>query len=267
MVDKINFVVYICQCKLFVEKRKGYKMATGTTPTPTPTPGRDKKWWLIHASAGVGVLALIIFGLSQCGGKNGAEEECRDAAKVIAKTDSLLNEATKKVKSISDYAEELKRDNRAKADTIVELRDSIVVLNDSIVGLNDSLGKVNERLVDCKKSKKNKPVQKQPVKKQPVKKQPAKKDTVVVVHEYKPAPQDNKNTRGNGDVIISNGGAVNTDINLSNGGTNNGTIIIGDNAVVHNHRKVVAADTLARATHTRQIVIECEVSQKRRVYR
>lgn len=247
-------------------------MATGTTPTPTPTPGRDKKWWLIHAAAGVGVLALIIFGLSQCNGKNDAEEAGRDAAKVIAKTDSLLNEATKKVKSISDYAEELKKDNRAKADTIVELRDSIVVLNDSIVGLNDSLGKVNERLVDCKKSKKNKPVQKQPVKKQPVKKQPvkkqpAKKDTVVVVHEYKPAPQDNKNTRGNGDVIISNGGAVNTDINLSNGGTNNGTIIIGDNAVVHNHRKVVAADTLARATHTRQIVIECEVSQKRRVYR
>lgn len=242
-------------------------MATGTTPTPTPTPGRDKKWWLIHASAGVGVLALIIFGLSQCNGKNDAEQAGRDAAKVIVKTDSLLNEATKKVKSISDYAEELKKDNRAKADTIVELRDSIVVLNDSIVGLNDSLGKVNERLVDCKKSKKNKPVQKQPVKKQPVKKQPAKKDTVVVVHEYKPAPQDNKNTRGNGDVIISNGGAVNTDINLSNGGTNNGTIIIGDNAVVHNHRKVVAADTLARATHTRQIVIECEVSQKRRVYR
>ncbi len=246
---------------------------------------RTKKWWWIHASAGV-VSVLLLAGL--CGTCSSANE--KDAE--LEKKNADFTEAINTLKKANKAIEGLKSENAVK-DSIIEtqsglwavaetekgvLRDSIVVLNDSIDGLNEELKQVNADLEDCRNSKKpapkKKPEQKKPALKKPAPKKPEQKkpeetkpvvvpvrpvkvvqpDTVYVVVEQQVRNCDAgktkinlDNSENNGAVVVGKKCVQDTEITLQNGSVNNGAIVVGsNNHVVIGGTQQQVTDTLRR---------------------
>lgn len=249
-------------------------MATGTTPTPAPTPaagtGKSKKWWIIHVTAGVAAMALVIFGATKCSGEKSAREEGANDKSELVQARASLDSLTNAVRDARVVIGDLTDDNRAKADTIRVLRDSIVVLN-------DSLADVNGKLVDCRNSKRKpakpaKPAKstktttkttKTTTKTTVVKREvvvPIKPDTIILVQQ--PATPRcggvtnvELNQSQNSGAIVVGGAGCRTDIRLDNGSVNNGAIVVGDgnDVVVNTRESVIAADSLARARQIREV--------------
>lgn len=245
---------------------------------------RTKKWWWIHASAGV-VSVLLLAGLCEtCSFANNKDAE-------LEKKNADFKEAINTLKKANEAIEDLKSENAVK-DSIIEyqsalcaevetekgvLSDSIIVLNDSIDGLNEELKQVNADLEDCRNSKKS-AVKKPAVKKTEQKKTTPKKseqkkseetkpvvvpvqsvkvvkpDTVYVVVEQ---PRKDcaggktkinlDNSDNNGAVVVSKQCVQDTEITLQNGSVNNGAIVVGsNNHVVIGGTQQQVVDTLRR---------------------
>ena len=235
-----------------------------------------KKWWIVHVAAGVAVVALMAFGVTQCSSKQSERDEKETKQSELLSASGKMERAAAQIDSLMNVNRGLGNAIRAKNQTIQVQGDSIAVLNDSIAVLNDSLAVVNDKLTDCRNGKKQ-PVAKKPVAKKsapvkkPVETKPVsvKKDTVVVV--VKPCGDGNTNikldnSQNNGAIVVSEKKCNNgTDIKLENGSVNNGAIVVGNNNHVVVNRAIVA-DTLARFNKTRTVVVECEVKTKNRVY-
>lgn len=245
---------------------------------------RTKKWWWIHASAGV-VSVLLLAGLcGTCSSANNKDAE-------LEKKNADFKEATNTLKNAQKAIEDLMSENAVK-DSIIEsqstlwalaetekgvLSDSIDVLNDSIYGLNEELKQVNADLEDCRKSKKSavkKPAVKKSEQKKPAPKKPEQKkseetkpvvvpvspvkvvkpDTVYVVVEQ---PRKDcaggktkinlDNSDNNGAVVVGKQCVQDTEITLQNGSVNNGAIVVGsNNHVVIGGTQQQVVDTLRR---------------------
>ena len=227
-------------------------MATGT---PAP-----KKWWIIHVAAGVAAVALVVFGATQCSGKNSerSEKEVKKSELVAAKQilDSLSAEMSDAIKVIGG----LKQDNLAKADTIRKQSDTILMQSDSIVRLNDSLTVVNDKLKDCRNSKRQLAQKSEQKATTPVSQVTAKPDTIIIVQqpvrtECGGATNVSLNNSQNNGAIVVGGAACKTEIKLDNNSVNNGAIVVGNgnNVVVNTPAAVIAADSLARARKVQNV--------------
>ncbi len=169
---------------------------------------RNKKWWIIHCSAGVAAILLIAFGMTQCNrkeseraDKNEARRALVDARNRIVVIDSLLNANII-----------LEDDNFAKSDTICMQRDTINMQRDSIAALRDSLK-------DCRNGKKRCPGKRRtPAPVRPASQNPVVvHDTIVVVTQV-PAPASQNN---NGSMVVNiSGNSDNNDIRINNGTIN-----------------------------------------------
>lgn len=153
---------------------------------------RTKKWWWIHASAGV-VSVLLLAGLcGTCSSANSKDAE-------LEKKKADFKEAINTLENANNAIKDLQSENAVK-DSIIEkqsalwalaetekgvLCDSIDVLNDSIDGLNEELKQVNADLEDCRKSKKS-AVKKPAVKKSEQKKTAPKKQEQKKSEQKKP---------------------------------------------------------------------------------
>lgn len=207
---------------------------------------RDKKWWIIHCSAGVAAAILLAFGVTQCSGKKSERDEKEKAQTEVSTAADKLNTAAAKIDSLLTANRGLGADNRAKADTIRMQRDSIATLNDSIVVLNDSLDIVNDQLTDCRngKRKPTKPTKPckpcRPVK--PTNPVVVKPDTLVVVVGPDSVARGGNvrvemdNSRNNGNIVVAPTNANQTEVILRDGSVNNGNIVVGNNnnVVVNN---------------------------------
>lgn len=234
-------------------------MATGT-PAPTTGTGKTKKWWIIHVAAGVAAVALVVFGATQCSGKNSerSEKEVKKSELVAAKQilDSLSAEMSDAIKVIGG----LKQDNLAKADTIRKQSDTILMQSDSIVRLNDSLTVVNDKLKDCRNSKRQLAQKSEQKATTPVSQVTAKPDTIIIVQqpvrtECGGATNVSLNNSQNNGAIVVGGAACKTEIKLDNNSVNNGAIVVGNgnNVVVNTPAAVIAADSLARARKVQNV--------------
>ena len=220
-------------------------MATGTPAS--------KKWWIIHVAAGVAAVALVVFGATQCSGKNSerSEKEVKKSELVAAKQilDSLSAEMSDAIKVIGG----LKQDNLAKADTIRKQSDTIATLN-------DSLRMVKGELKDCRNFKRQ-PAQKSEQKaSKPVNQVLAKPDTNIIVLQpvrigCGGATNVSLNNSQNNGAIVVGGAACKTEIKLDNNSVNNGAIVVGNgnNVVVNTPAAVIAADSLARARKVQNV--------------
>ena len=223
----------------------------------TPAP---KKWWIIHVAAGVAAVALVVFGATQCSGKNSerSEKEVKKSELVAAKQilDSLSAEMSDAIKVIGG----LKQDNLAKADTIRMQRDTILTQSDSIVRLNDSLTVVNDKLKACSKPKRQSAQKSEQKASTPVNQVTAKPDTIIIVQqpvrtECGGATNVSLNNSQNNGAIVVGGAACKTEIKLDNNSVNNGAIVVGNgnNVVVNTPAAVIAADSLARARKVKNV--------------
>lgn len=264
----------------------------------------DKKWLLVHVPAGVAVVALMVFGIVQCNGKDAAEEGMVQASASVAKAKKTLETSVAQMDSLVDITKGLMDINGQQADSIVVLNDSIDTLNGRVVDLtnkNDSLVVANDSLVialdDCAKSKKQKkpiePRQDKPTltnkpKKAPVyspKPQKAPKDEkqVVVKPVVLPTVENkadepkidisvNHGAKNNGNVVVQNRGgcagranAQSVTISLDNNAENNGNIVVGNGNVVSH--TTVLPDTVVRFTRAKNTVVKCRVVATQRQYR
>ena len=220
-------------------------MATGT---PAP-----KKWWVIHVAAGVAAVALVVFGATQCSGKNSerSEKEAKESKLVAVdkKLDSLSVAMSDAIKVIGG----LKQDNRAKADTIR-------MQGDTIAMLNDSLTVVNDKLKACSKSKRQSAQKSEQKATTPVNQVQVKPDTTIIVQQPVRTGCDSatnvslNNSQNNGAIVVD-GAACKTEIKLDNNSVNNGAIVVGNgnNVVVNTPAAVIAADSLARARQVQHV--------------
>ena len=227
-------------------------MATGT-PAPTTGTGKTKKWWIIHAAAGVAAVALVVFGATQCSGKKSerSEKEAKESKLVAVdkKLDSLSVAMSDAIKVIGG----LKQDNRAKADTIR-------MQSDTIAMLNDSLTVVNDKLKACSKSKRQSAQKSEQKATTPVNQVQVKPDTTIIVQQPVRTGCDGatnvslNNSQNNGAIVVD-GAACKTEIKLDNNSVNNGAIVVGNgnNVVVNTPAAVIAADSLARARQVQHV--------------
>ncbi|MBQ5699773.1 MAG: hypothetical protein IIV74_00570 [Alphaproteobacteria bacterium] len=223
-------------------------MATGT--------GKTKKWWLIHAAAGVAAMALVVFGMKQCSDKDAERDEKElaktELARAVCRLDSCVNvigDAAKTIKGLQREVDSQTRIISSQNDSIAMQNDSIVVLNDSIVVLNDSLTNVNAQLADCRNSKPRPtktrcPRQTKPAVRQSGNRRQGTSNAVVVAQQTTPAA----------------GAAVNANVNANQ---NNGAIVVGNgnNVVVNSGATAAAVDTMRRVTRTRRIIVNCQVQR------
>lgn len=227
-------------------------MATGT-PAPTTGTGKTKKWWIIHVAAGVAAVALVVFGATQCSGKESerSEKEVKKSELVAAKKilDSLSAEMSDAIKVIGG----LKQDNRAKADTIRKQSDTIATLN-------DSLRMVKGELKDCRNSERQPAQESEQKASAPVKQAQVKPDTNIIVLQpvrigCGGATNVSLNNSQNNGAIVVDGAACKAEIKLDNNSVNNGAIVVGNsnNVVVNTPAAVIAADSLARARKVQNV--------------
>ncbi len=229
-------------------------MAAGTGgPAPATGTGKTKKWWLIHAAAGVAAVALVVFGMKQCSDKDAERDEKELAKTELARAVCRLDSCVNLIGDAAQTIKGLQREVDSQTRVISSQNDSIIVLNDSIDVLNDSLTNVNEQLVDCRNSKPRPtktnsgnrcPRQTKPVVRQSKNRRQATSNAVVVAQQTTPAA----------------GASVNANVNANQ---NNGAIVVGNgNTVVVNSGATAAAvDTMRRVTRTRRIIVNCQVQR------
>lgn len=207
----------------------------------------SKPWWVVHVASGVVAVALITFGVAQCSAKKSEREEKEAKKTELVDVKDKADELDAQVQDMHHQIDGLKTDNE-------EMFDTIYMQRDSIAKLNDSLCVVNEKLTDCRNSKR-KPTKPAPVKPAPVKPAkvkpapvaPVKSDTIIIVQQ---AP-------------VNRGCAGETNISLNNS-QNNGAIVVGNgnNVVVNTPAVQAAVDTLNNVTVKRTIYIRCTVERE-----
>ncbi len=218
----------------------------------------NKKWWIIHCSAGVVTAILLTVGITQCTGKLSEREQKEAAKRELVNASRKIDGIANKVDSLLNANNGLREDNNAKADTIRMQRDTIIAQRDSIANLQDSLA-------DCRNGKKRCPVKPVPVKKPvvkptPVKPKPVKpsRDTLVVIHENKPVVNDDSNCGativkiGDGasnNGVLVNGGCQNNGTSVTIGNNSNGNVVTVNNGTI-NYYNGNPTDSLANATDT-----------------
>ena len=227
----------------------------------------DKKWWFVHVPAGVAVVALIIFGVNQCDGKNDENAEKVKAQQELVDAGRKMEIAANRMDSLLAVNRDLGADNVRKGDTIRVLKDSVNTLNGQVRELKHDNDSLVTALTDCRNSKKKS----QPAKKvQPVKKKrasgaadkpavapkavtPSPKPRVentwvsskpVPSHSCrKPREERTANVRmnasyNNGNIVVDNAADV-VDVKLENGSVNNGNIVVeGANTVCRKQGRV-----------------------------
>lgn len=216
----------------------------------------DKKWLFVHVPASVVVVALIIFGVNQCDGRNDEANEKAKAQQQLFDAGKKMEIAVGKMDSLLAVNRDLGADNVRKGDTIRVLKDSVNTLNDHVRVLkadNDSLTVANDSLTvsltNCRNSKKKQQPARRPRNNNSGASQVApdsrpatpspKPRTENTYVPSRPLPQRsdvgacrraNINvdaSYNNGNVVVDNG-ASETDIVLGNGAVNNGNIVVGN---------------------------------------
>lgn len=219
----------------------------------------NKKWWIIHCSAGVVTAILLTVGITQCTGKLSEREQKEAAKRELVNAGRKIDGIANKVDSLLNANNGLREDNNAKADTIRMQRDTIIAQRDSIANLQDSLA-------DCRNGKKRCPVKPVPVKKPVVKPTPVKptpvkpsRDTLVVIHENRPVVRDTANCGGativkigdgaSNNGVLVNGGCQNNGTSVTIGNNSNGNVVTVNNGTI-NYYNGNPADSLSNAADT-----------------
>ncbi|MBQ2845134.1 MAG: hypothetical protein IJE79_03910 [Alphaproteobacteria bacterium] len=225
----------------------------------------DKKWWFVHVPATVVVAGLIAFGVTKCNRLENLKQQTTDSVENMANATEKLNQAAAKIDSLFVV-------DKAKSDTIRQLKVVVEKQHDSIVGLNKSLSAttkklkvVKAQLEDCENNKKaqqqqakksSKPKAKKPAvaKKPEAKKPEAKPVQQVVVQAVDTCSNGNATVRvsaseNSGNIVVT--GRNNATVILENSSANSGNIIVGDNNVVQiNGNNSVRVNDTVRAVDT-----------------
>lgn len=212
----------------------------------------NKKWWIIHCSAGVVTAILLTVGITQCTGKLSEREQKEAAKRELVNASRKIEGVANKVDSLLNANNGLRKDNIAKADTIRMQRDTIIAQRDSIANLQDSLA-------DCRNGKKRCPAvaPRKPVAKTTPVKKPSR-DTLVVIHEDKPVVQDGNGCGGtivkigdgaSNNGVLVNGGSQNNGTSVTIGNNSNGNVVTVNNGTI-NYYNGNATDSLAQAADT-----------------
>lgn len=216
----------------------------------------NKKWWIIHCSAGVVTAILLAVGVTQCTGKLSEREQKEKAQREFVEASRQIEGVTTKVDSLLRANRGLQQDNWAKADTIRMQRDTIIAQCDSIAVLQDSLDDCRNGKKRCPGAGPRKPVVKPTPAPAPVKK--PSRDTLVVIHENKPVVNDDSNCGGtvvkigdgaSNNGVLVNGGCKNNGTSVTIGNNSNGNVVTVNNGII-NYYNGNQADTLARAADT-----------------
>jgi len=167
---------------------------------------RNKKWWIIHCSAGVAAIMLIVFGMKQCTDKKSERAEKEEVRNTYIDARNQINRDVVVIDSLLNANRDLGDDNRAKSDTIRMQRDTIADLRDSLKDCRDGKQRCpGKRPTPARQTPPVRPTPQKPV---------VVHDTVVVVTQV-PAPASQNN---NGSTVVNiSGNSDNNKVNINNG--------------------------------------------------